>query len=238
MLLFYIRHGDPIYDPDSLTPIGHRQAEALAKRLALYGIDRLFSSPSNRARLTAQPTSELTKKPIETLDFCAEHLAWADFAFPDTDGHMEWAFRNTKVLRLFASRAVYDLGRQWYDHPAFEGYTFRQGVERIDRETDAFLASLGYVHDRDQGLYTAVKPTDDRVAVFAHQGFGLAFLSSVLDIPYPRFSVHFDMGHSGMTVIEFKEVDGVVIPRALMVANDSHLYREGLPTYYNQEIRF
>ena len=22
MLLFYVRHGDPIYDPDSLTPLG------------------------------------------------------------------------------------------------------------------------------------------------------------------------------------------------------------------------
>ena len=47
MLLFYIRHGDPIYNPDSLTPLGHRQAEAVAKRLALYGIDEIYASSSN-----------------------------------------------------------------------------------------------------------------------------------------------------------------------------------------------
>ena len=41
MLFFLIRHGDPIYDPDSLTPLGHRQAEALAKRLSLYGLDEV-----------------------------------------------------------------------------------------------------------------------------------------------------------------------------------------------------
>ncbi len=35
MLLFYIQHGDPVYDPDSLTPLGFRQAETVAKRLAL-----------------------------------------------------------------------------------------------------------------------------------------------------------------------------------------------------------
>ena len=29
MLLFYIRHGEPIYDPNQLTPLGERQAEAL-----------------------------------------------------------------------------------------------------------------------------------------------------------------------------------------------------------------
>ena len=49
MLLFSIRHGEPIYDPDSLTPFGHRQAEAVAKRLALYGIDEIYASSSNRA---------------------------------------------------------------------------------------------------------------------------------------------------------------------------------------------
>lgn len=38
MLLFYVRHGDPIYNPDSLTPLGERQAEAVAKRLALHGV--------------------------------------------------------------------------------------------------------------------------------------------------------------------------------------------------------
>ena len=56
MLLFYIRHGDPVYDPDSLTPLGARQAEALAKRLARHGLDRIYASSSNRAMLTAMAT--------------------------------------------------------------------------------------------------------------------------------------------------------------------------------------
>ena len=47
MLLFYVRHGDPIYDPDSLTPLGLKQADALAKRLCRYGIDEIYSSSSN-----------------------------------------------------------------------------------------------------------------------------------------------------------------------------------------------
>ena len=41
MLFFYIRHGDPIYEPDSLTVLGQKQAEALSKRLAMYGIDKV-----------------------------------------------------------------------------------------------------------------------------------------------------------------------------------------------------
>jgi hypothetical protein len=30
MLLFYVRHGAPTYDPDCLTPLGERQAESVA----------------------------------------------------------------------------------------------------------------------------------------------------------------------------------------------------------------
>ena len=31
MKLYLVRHGDPIYNPDSLTPLGERQAEAVSK---------------------------------------------------------------------------------------------------------------------------------------------------------------------------------------------------------------
>lgn len=56
MLLYIIRHGDPIYAPDSLTPKGHLQAAALAKRLAVHGLDKIFASPLVRAQQTAKPT--------------------------------------------------------------------------------------------------------------------------------------------------------------------------------------
>ncbi len=54
MLLYYIRHGDPIYAPDSLPPLGERRAEAVGRRLAVYGPDAVYTSPSNRARLTGE----------------------------------------------------------------------------------------------------------------------------------------------------------------------------------------
>jgi len=238
MLLFYVRHGDPIYSPDSLTPLGHRQAEAVAKRLALYGIDRVFSSDSHRAVLTATPTSELVKKPIEQLPFCNESLAWKDFAIDRGDGHHTWCFAHPETKRLMLLPEVLALGERWHEHPSLAQYGFGQGVERINREVDGWLTSLGYEHDRESGSYRAVAPNDKRIALFAHQGFGLSFLSSLLDIPYPLFCTHFDMSHTGMTVIDFAQVDGIAIPKVLQLAGDSHLYREGLPTAYNNVLRF
>ena len=81
-------------------------------------------------------------------------------------------------------------------------------------------------------MFLAERPNDDRVAVFAHQGVGLIFLSALLDIPYPQMSTHFDMSHTGITVIHFKG-DGIVIPRVLQLSNDSHLFAAGLPTAYH-----
>ncbi len=238
MLLYLVRHGDPIYDPNMLTPMGQRQAEAVAKRLALHGVDKIFSSPSTRAYQTAVPTSELTKREIVTLDFCDEERTWEDFSVPAENGRRIWCWWDGNIRKAFTSRQVLELGQRWYTHSAFAGCTFDAGLEKINRETDAFFRSLGYCHDREQGFYRAENPNDDRVALFAHQGFGLSFLSSLLDIPYPLFITHFDIGHSGLTVIEFVAVDGIAIPKVLTMSNDSHLYREGLPTLYDYRVSF
>ena len=238
MLFFYIRHGDPVYDPDSLTPLGERQAEALAKRLARYGIDEIYSSTSQRAKDTAKPTCEILKKDITELDWCNEKYAWNEFTVINDDQKQEWVFASNKCKKLFCNQEIKSLRNDWYEAPEFANYAFKDGVTRINREVDAFFNGLGYTHNRDEGVYISKENNEKRIALFAHQGFGMAFLSSVLDIPYPEFTLHFDLSHSSMTVLEFKDVDGVVIPKVLTLSNDSHLYGENLPTKYNNRIAF
>ena len=41
-----------------------------------------------------------------------------------------------------------------------------------------------------------------------------------------------------MTVLHFDENAPEVLPRVLTLSNDSHLYREGLPTFYQNRIYF
>ena len=52
------------------------------------------------------------------------------------------------------------------------------------------------------------------------------------------FTTHFDMTHTGVTVIEFAENYGVLTPRVLSYDNDSHIYREGLPTRFQNKFYF
>ena len=236
MLLYYVRHGDPVYDPDSLTPLGQEQAKAVAKRLALYGLDEIYVSTSIRAQQTAQPTCDLLKKQAVLLDWTHEGHAWNELTVQLPNGGKTWAFSHKETKKSFRSEEVRKLGKLWYTYPSLRQY--EKGIRRIEQETDVFLLSLGYRHDRENNCFEAIAPSEKRIALFAHQGFGLAFLSSVLDIPYPTFSTSFDLSHSSVTVIDFgKETEKTVYPKALQLANDSHLYKEGLLTGYNNGIR-
>ncbi len=243
MLFYYIRHGDPTYRPDSLTPLGFRQAEAVGKRLSTHGLDKIFASDSTRAMQTAQPACEILKKDKVILPWCNENIAWNEITVLNEDGEKRWAFDNRPTTELFRSKEIRELGDKFYTHPAFKdektyGITkFCEGLARIQTNADELFASLGYRHDKERNGYIAEAPTNERVALFAHQGFGLAFLSCVLDIPYPTFCTSFDLSHSSMTVIEFNGKQGsLCYPKILQLANDSHLYHEGMGTKYNNRI--
>ena len=236
MILYYLRHGDPIYSPDSLTTLGHEQARSLAKRLAMYGLDEIYSSDSNRAMLTAQPTCDLLKKEKKLCPWANENLAWGELTVINEEGKRKWGFHHKPTTEFFNTPEIRALGEEWYEHPFFEGTSFKDGMLRIRREADDFLLSLGYRHIREEAAYDAVNPNEKRIALFAHQGFGMAFLSAILDMPYPVFCTHFDISHSSMTVINFSG-EGKIYPKMIQMANDSHLYRDGLLTGYNNGVR-
>ena len=238
MLLFYIRHGDPIYDPDSLTPLGQEQAKALSKRLIVHGVDKIYSSPSNRAQLTARPLCDLLKKELHICPWADEALAAQDFMIIREDTGYNWSFFDAELVALFNSPEVFALGEKWYEYPAFDKYNFAKGVKRVNEAVDNFFLELGYRHARENHRYEVVTPNHGRVALFAHQGFAMSFFSSMLDIPYPMFCTHFDLSHSSMSVINFEPRGKYVYPHVLQTANDSHLYREGIITGYHNSIKF
>ena len=230
MLLYFVRHGDPCYDPESLTPLGLRQAEAVGRRIARYGVDRLFSSPMKRAQQTAQPAAEMLHKEIELLDFSSEQHAWDGLTYRLEGERRKWCSMDDKTQQLFASPEVRALGMRWYEHPAFAETTFGAYMQKMGKECDEWTASLGYVRVGD-GLYREEKPNKDRVALFAHAGFGGAFFSYLLGIPYPQYSQTFDLAHSSLTVVEFEEKNGVCVPRVMTLSNDAHLFHENLPVH-------
>lgn len=229
MLLYIIRHGDPVYNPDSLTPKGHLQAEALAKRLAVHGLDRIYCSPNVRAKQTAQPTCDLLGLEMNIEDWTSEDIAWKEMACHTLEGGYGWPFhiQNSKIK----NDANLALGDKWYEAECFKNVDIKAGVDRIAFESDKFTEKLGYV--REGSIYRAVSPNDMRVAVFCHQGFGTTWMSYLLSINPLLFWSSFDISHSSVTIIEFKNTeDSLVAPKCLCLSDMSHIYKEGLPLSY------
>jgi len=235
MLLYIIRHGDPDYANDTLTPKGKLQADSLAKRLAVHGIDKVYSSPLGRARLTAQPTCDLLGLECHIEPWTSENLAWEHFSTVFPDGARKWVFsQQTTVLKN--DKTVY-LGERWYEAEGLKMIDAKKGYEMLVENSDKFLKKLGY--EREGSVYKIIEPNNDRVAVFCHEGFGLTWMSHLLMIPPHIFWTSFAITHSGFSVFEFKNnPDGYTTPKCLCLSDTSHLYREGLPLKYNNKIDY
>ncbi len=236
MLLYLIRHGDPDYQTDTLTPLGQRQAEAVARRLLVNGIDRIYSSPLGRAVATAKPTADILSLPIEIEDWCSEALAWQYFAGKMPSGNTTWAFHQQNTL-IKTEEAMQYTNDNWYTLPCFDMIDGKEGYERIRAGCDDFLARQGYV--REGAKYRITRANDDHVAIFAHQGFGMAFLSILLQIPPQYVFASFDITHTGISVFQFaNNEDGYSMPRCLCLSDTSHIYEDRLPMKYHNHMPF
>ena len=56
MKLIIIRHGDPDYEHDTLTPKGVREAKLLSERISKLDVKAFYCSPLGRAQDTASYT--------------------------------------------------------------------------------------------------------------------------------------------------------------------------------------
>jgi len=219
MKLYLIRHGDPDYENDSLTERGHAEVGALVDYLRGEGIDEIVSSPLGRARATAGYASDALGLEVETEPWLAElelKMEQEDYrSVWDIHGHL---FRNASFLE-----DPNDLDRI----PELPARRVRETLDEIRAHSDRFLARHGYV--REGGIYRVEKSNSRRIAVFAHGGLGLSWLSLLLEIPAPLFWSGFFLHTSSVTQILFDEREpGVATPRCLMVGALPHLHAAGL----------
>ena len=88
MRIVFVRHGEPDYEHDCLTPAGREQALAAAERLKEENIEEIWASPLGRAQETALAASSVLGLPVKTLDFMREvHWGSRDGSPLFADGH-------------------------------------------------------------------------------------------------------------------------------------------------------
>ena len=130
-------------------------------------------------------------------------------------------------IGAFVRGANREAGDRWYEIGAMSAVANgRDGYAALQSESDEFMARQGYVRQGNE--YRIVRPNDDRVAVFCHQGFGLSWLSHLLRIPPNVFWAEFDITHTGVTVLEFSNRKcGTTVPKCLCLSDMSHLAEDG-----------
>lgn len=222
MKLLLIRHAEPDYSIDSLTPKGWHEAELLSRRLARLPVDQYYVSPLGRARDTLSLTLEKTGQTAVCLDFLRE--------FPP---HIE------RPDRPDEDSIVWDwLPSDWTAEPAhFErgGWcrTARMqagGVESVYRSVaegfDSVLAGHGYV--REGELYRAVQPSQKTLAFVCHFGVSCVILSHLLGLS-PMVLWHGAIAlPSSLTVLSTEERrEGLASFRMSAFSDTAHLYAAG-----------
>ena len=233
MLLYIVRHGDPDYTTDSLTDRGILQANAVAKRLAASGIDRVFTSPMGRARQTAEPTCKLLGIDYEVEEWT--HEIGDEKMTPYPDGIMKsishspnTVFRQDGNIYLPYERAC--------ECTAIDQTRMPDAIRFLEESGNEFLERLGY--KAEGGLFRTVRPNDDRVALFCHTAFARAWLSILLHIPLHIVWASFQVTHTSVTVLEFKNYEsGFTAPKCLCLSDMSHLFSEGLDMIYDNKVK-
>jgi probable phosphoglycerate mutase len=223
MRLYIIRHADPDYERDSITPAGHLEAQALAKRMATEKLDRIYCSPLGRARATAKYTADLLKLEHSIEDWSCEvgdcyYEEWPEgkLCAWDTPG---------EIIRRDAPWPTH---LNWHRIDPKYAAVIKEKFESLRSCSDAFLARHGY--QREGGRYRIANSNRERIAMFCHNGTASFWLANLLEIPLPLVWSGFWHAPTAVTTILFEERSkDWAIPRALSVADTAHLYAAGLP---------
>lgn len=233
MLLYIVRHGIPDYTTDTLTPDGKKQAEAVARRLAPVGLDEIYTSPLGRARQTAQPTCDALGMEAVVEPWMSEDVCWLAFHGKKPDGsHDGWAF--WKRGKFIGSNDRYESRDSFRFDLYANDEVARKGAAALEDASREFLARQGYEYTGVGNGYRITRENNKRVAAFCHQGFGLHWLSTLLNIPYHIFTATFDISHTGISILNFADSgSGIAYPMCLCLSDLSHLYGAELPMKYH-----
>ena len=212
MRMIFVRHGDPDYEHDCLTPTGRQQAAAAAKRLSREGITTIYSSPNGRAMETAAFTAELLGLEIRRLDYMHE-ISWGGEGIP-FKGH-PWTLGDMMI-----SQEDYDFfAGDWRRHPWFDGNTAVDYYDMIARQIDGLTLAHGYRHDGNR--YLCEFGRDETIALFSHGGSGACALSHILKLPFPYMCTVMTFDFTSVTILDFPVRPGQYIHPRLALFNDA-----------------
>ena len=228
MRLIFIRHAEPDYENNCLTEKGTREAAALAPRVASWEVERFYTSPLARARLTAEPALRLTGRQATELPWIKE------FSYMITDPttgaypRVPWDF----MPRWWTAQEGFYDRMEWYKEPVFQSNAdYEPAVMALREGLDGILQEYGYT--RCGGYYRTdeamVKGDDDKTLVFfAHLGANLEAIGYLLGISPIVLQQCIYLPPAGVSVLQAeKREEGAAMFRAQVIGCTRHLKEAG-----------
>ncbi|MBQ5810128.1 MAG: histidine phosphatase family protein [Clostridia bacterium] len=220
MRILIVRHGDPDYSIDSLTPKGRVEAELLSDRLSKTKIDYCYVSPLGRARHTAQYTLDKIGKEATVCPWLREFAARIER--PDREESIAWDWRPKDWVNI---DVLYD-HEKWYDEPRMAAGNVKDEYLWVANGLDELLKGHGY--ERCGRYYKAVRPNDDTLVFFCHFGLECVLLSHMLNISPMQLWHGFCAAPTSVTTIYTEErEEGIASFRVSSFGDISHLYVAG-----------
>ncbi len=222
MKIIIVRHGDPNYVTDSLTPKGKREAELLAKRIAKTDITAFYCSPLGRAQETLKIASGKTEKEYETLDWLQEFTGRIDDPVTK-EKRIPWDLMPamwTKDAKIYS-------GTDW-----FNSKVMSDGNANVKQKYDEVIAGLDrliekYGYKRDGAFYKVVRENSDTIALFCHFGLESVLLSHLLNIsPVLVWHGFVAVPTSVTTLVTEEREQGTAYFRCSSFGDISHLWAE------------
>ena len=221
MQLWIIRHGDPDYSVDSLTPAGWKEAGLLADRIVGMNVRAFYVSPLGRAKDTASVTLKRMRREATELPWLRE------FDAPVTDARVGEKRRPWDWLpaEWTTVGAYYDKDR-WSTAPVMRTGPVASEARRVAGGLDDLLRSHGY--EREGNIYRAVRPNRDTVVLFCHFGVECVMLGHLLGIsPMVLWQGCCALPTSVTTLFTEERRGGVACFRMTAFGDTSHLYAAG-----------
>lgn len=226
MKLLIVRHGDPDYDHDTLTPTGWREAALLSDWLSQEKAKAYYVSPLGRAQDTASLTLEKLGCTAETLDWLREFPP--QIHKPNQAGTgicWDWLPQDWLSDPRFLDRNA------WFLPESMAQAHVKECYDRVTAGFDALLARHGYVRD---GLwYRVAQGNGDTVVLFCHFGLECVLLSHLMNVsPMVLWHGTCAAPTSVTTAVTEERRPGIAVFRTLRFGDVTHLLSRGeMPSF-------
>jgi len=220
MKVLIVRHADPDYSIDSLTPTGWAEAKLLADRLTKLDVKAFYVSPLGRARDTASVTLERMGRQAEIKDWLREFPAVVQKPGRPDSIAWDWLPQDWTAEDRFYDR------KKWLEVPVFRDSDTPALYKKVCDGLDALLAEHGYV--RDGNIYRVERRNEDTIILVCHFGLECVLLSHLLNVsPMPLWHGTCAAPSSVTTLTTEERREGIALFRMNAFGDTSHLYAGG-----------